>query len=86
MSVYHSLILYWKVKNYNKPERLVSRILKSEESTARMLLTERVWSRTTERHYKYVENFCMGITKISRVKKIFSDWVKSNIPIKENDD
>ena len=64
MSIYHSLILCWKVQSYGKPERLVRRISISEDTTARLLLSERVWSRTAERHFKLVENMCVGITEI----------------------
>ena len=86
MSVYYSLLLYWKVKFFKKPARLVCRILKTEDSMAKMLLTEGIWTRTTERHYRLVESKCIGVTKISSVKRIFSDWVKFNIPIRENYD
>ena len=85
MSVYYSLILYWKVIQYNKPERLVYHVQKSEETLARILLTERIWTRTTERYYNQVDYICRGVTKISSVKNIFRTWVKDNIPIKESD-
>ena len=64
----------------------MDRISISEESIARILLTERIWKRTTERYFRFVEKECTGVVKISRIKKILSDWVKANIPIKEEDD
>ena len=86
MSVYYSLILYWKVHYFKKPRRLVARVQNIEDSMARMLLTDRIWSRTTERNYRLVENKCLGVEKISCVKRIFCEWVKSNVPIRENDE
>ena len=76
MSVYYSLILYWKVHYFKKPRRLVERVQNIKDSIARMLLTDRIWSRTTERNFKLVENKCSGVDKISVVKRIFGEWVK----------
>ena len=84
LAIYHSLLLYWKINFRNKPERMVRRLQISENSFARMLLTERVWSRVTERYYRMVESSCGGISKISIIKRISSEWVKENVPIAEN--
>ena len=51
---------------------------------ARILLTERVWSRTRERYYRMVENLCTGVYKISIIKKILCEWIKPNIPLYED--
>ena len=77
------ILLFWKVKLKSKPERLARRINISEESVSRIQLTERVWSRTAERYFRKVEYLCIGVTKISKMKKILSEWIKSNIPILE---
>ena len=69
LAIYHSLLLYWKVKNNGKPERLIRRLKISEETIARIQLTERVWSQTTERYYRMVENLCTGVTKVSIIRK-----------------
>ena len=86
LTIYYALFLWWKTHHSKKPARLLQRTLRIQKSEARLFLTERIWSRTTERHYKFVENKCTGVTKISNIKMILSDWVKANIPIKENDD
>ena len=84
--LYYSLISYWKVHFFKKPKRLVDRIQNIEDSMARMLLTDRIWSRTTEINYRLVKNKCLGVNKISCVKRFFCEWVKSNVPIRENDE
>ena len=84
LAIYHSLLLYWKINFRNKPERMVRRLQISENSFARMLLAERVWSRVTERYYRMVESSCGGISKISIIKRILSEWVKENVPIAED--
>ena len=83
LAVYHSLVLYWKVTFHNKPIRLITRINIARETEARIQLTERIWSRTSERLFRRVENYLIGVTKISSAKNILRKWVKSNIPISE---
>ena len=73
----------WNNDMNGKPDRLVRRIKILEESEARIQLTVRVWSITAERFYRRVENLCNGVTRISLIKKILCEWVKSNIPLYE---
>ena len=84
LAVYHSLVLYWKVTFHNKPIRLITRINIARETEARIQLTERIWSRTSERLFRRVENYLIGVTKISSAKNILRKWVKTNIPICED--
>ena len=83
LAMYHSLLLYWKVRFHGKPERLIRRINYSQNSLARLQLTERVWSRVSERNYRMVEMSLQHIAKISVAKKTISEWVKANVPITE---
>ena len=69
LAFYHSLVLYWKVTFHGKPDRLVKRIDKSRDTVARLQLTERTWSRTSERFFRCIENNLSGVTKISTAKK-----------------
>ena len=84
LAVYHSLVLYWKVTFHNKPIRLITRINIARETEARIQLTERIWSRTSERLFRRVKNYLIGVTKISSAKNILRKWVKTNIPISED--
>ena len=84
LAVYHSLVLYWKVTFNNKPVRLITRINISRDTEARLQLTERIWSRTSERFFRRVENNLIGVTKISSAKNILRKWIKTNIPICED--
>ena len=83
LCIYHSLLLYWKVKINNVPDRLVRRIKISEETEARLVLTEHVWSRVMERYFRQVETLCVGVTKVSAIKRILVEWIKSNVPLSE---
>ena len=82
-AIYHSLVLCWKVITYKKLERLTRRIIKSMDSIARLQLTERTWSQSSERYYRLIEGELSGATKISEVKSILRRWIKTNIPICE---
>ena len=84
LTIYHSVLLYWKVLNNSKPERLVRRLNISEDTIARIYLTERVWSRIAERYYRMVENSCIGVTRVSSIKRILCQWIKSKIPLHED--
>ena len=83
LAIYHSLVLYWKVITNRKPDRLTRRIAKSSDSMARLLLTERTWSRTSDRFFRHIEGELSEATKISETKGILRRWIKSNIPIYE---
>ena len=52
-----------------------------EDTTARLLITERVWSRTAERFFKKVEHLLEGVQRISEAKNVLRKWIKTNIPL-----
>ena len=81
LSIYHAVILWWKVQQSNKPARLLQRTFKIQESEARLLLREKIWSRKAEFYFRKVEPIISGIVRISTVKKLLRQWIKSNIPI-----
>ena len=83
LAIYHSVLLFWKVKWKGKPERLVRRMRMAEDTMARLLITERVWSRTAERFFKKVEHLLAGVQRISEAKNVLRKWIKSNIPLSE---
>ena len=70
LCIYHAVILWWKVQQSNKPARLLQRTLKIQESEARLLLTEKVWSRKAEFYFRKVEPIISGIVRIATVKKL----------------
>ena len=70
-------------KTSGKPDRLARRLKLSEDTIARLQITERIWSRTTDRFYRKVENQLSGVVKISEAKSILRNWIKSNIPLCE---
>ena len=85
LAIYHSVLLFWKVKWKGKPERLIRRMKMAEDSVARLVITERIWSRTAERFFRKVENLLAGVQRISEAKNILRKWIKSNVPLsKEN--
>ena len=83
LAIYHSLLLYLKVRYHRTPERMIRRLNTSENSFARLLIRERVWSRIADRYYRMVEISLQNISKISVAKRILSEWVKTNVPIAE---
>ena len=83
LAIYHSVLLYWKVKTNGKPDRLARRLITAEDTVARLQITERIWSRTAERFFRKVENQISGVLKISEAKTIIRNWIKSNVPLYE---
>ena len=83
LAIYHSVLLFWKVKWKEKPKRLVRRMKLAEEKEARLLITERVWSRIAERFFRKVEHSLEGVLRISEAKNILKKWVKTNVPLSE---
>ena len=55
----------------------------AEDMEARLLITERVWSRTVERFFRKVEHLLEGVQRISEAKNILRKWIKSNVPLSE---
>ena len=84
LPIYQLVLLYWKVMKNNKPERLVRRYDISINTEAQISLTERVWSRKVEYHYRQVEQHCIEVVRLSQFKKTLSVWIKSNISIHED--
>ena len=83
LSIFHSVLLYWKVRINGKPDRLLWRLNISASSEARINLTERIWSRKAEFFFRQVEPLCGGTVRISQFKRILCEWTKSHIPIHE---
>ena len=83
LAIYHSALLYWKVKWKKKPDRLVRRMKLAEEKEARLLITERIWLRISERYFRKVEHSLEGVLRISEAKNILKKWVKTNVPLSE---
>ena len=65
LTVYHSVLLWWKVNFYKNLIWLLRRIENSQETEARLLLTERIWSRKAEFFYRKVEPLLREVVKIS---------------------
>ena len=76
-------LLFWKVRRNGKPDRLLRRMKIAEETVARLLMTERIWSRMTERCFRRIENELNGVLRISEAKTILRKWIKSEIPLNE---
>ena len=83
LAIYHSVLLFWKVKSNGKPDRLVRRLKTAEDTIARLQITERIWSRTAERFFRKVENQISGALNISEAKTIIRNLIKSNVPLHE---
>ena len=83
LAIYHSVLLFWKVKWKGKPERLLRRIRMAENTVARLLITERIWSRTAERFFRKVEHLLAGVQRISEAKNVLRKWIKTNVPLSE---
>ena len=83
LTIYHSIILWWKINNNLYPVRLLERMLVVQNTEARIQLTERIWSRKAEFHYRMVEPILGGNQKISTVKRLLKKWILNNIPIFE---
>ena len=81
--IYHSVLLFWKVRRNGKPDRLLRRMKIAEEMVARLLITERIWSRMAERFFRRVENKLSGVLRISEAKTILRNWIKSEVPLNE---
>ena len=67
----------------SKPERLLRRIKIAEDTVARLMITERIWSRTAERFFQRVENKLSRVLRISEAKTMLRNWIKSNVPLNE---
>ena len=83
LAIYHSVLLLWKVKWKGRPERLLRRIKMAEETEARLLITERIWSRTSVKFFRDVEHLLSGVLRISEAKNVLRKWIKSNVPLSE---
>ena len=83
LAIYHTVLLYWKVKWKEKLERLVRRIKAAEDTMARLLITDRIWSRTAQRFYRKVECLLDGVHRISEAKTVLRKWIKMYVPLSE---
>ena len=73
LSIYHSVLLWWKVTKNKNPVRLLERTLKVQETEARILLTEKIWSRKSEYYFRMIEPLLNGNHWISTVKRTLSE-------------
>ena len=63
--------------------RLLRRIKSADDTVARLLITERIWSRTAERFYRKVEYLLEGVHRVSEAKTILRKWIKKYVPLSE---
>ena len=55
----------------------------AEDTVARLLITERIWSRTAERFFRKVEYLLAGVQRISEAKNVLRKWIKKYVPLSE---
>ena len=71
----------------SKKERKAGEIIKENKNSrrhwARLMITERIWSRTVERFFRRVESKLSGVLRISEAKTMLRNWIKSNVPLNE---
>ena len=75
MVVYHSLMLLWKVNKDSSPKSLVGQLQKKRLVIPRIEITERCWSRTSERWQDQLDTDVMKNDRNAPIKTYLKDFV-----------
>ena len=84
LSIYHSVLFLWKVKNKNEPVRTIEILKRTAKTRPRIELTERIWSRKAVYYFNKLGSEIRTLDKISTFKVELKHWIKTNVPISED--
>ena len=83
LACYHSLLLLWKVKEYEIPHNNPKNIEKSKNNRGRLKITRWIWSVKAIEIFDELPLEIRKCDKISVLKKLLRKWIKENILIEE---
>ena len=84
LAIYHSVLLYWKVKNKQEPKRTMELLQFSQFSNARIELTSRIWSKVASTNFYKLDPNVQNLKKIGAFKRALKNWIKQNVPLSED--
>ena len=84
LTIYHSVLLLWKVKNKNEPSHTIEILKRNAKTRPRIELTERIWSRKAVHYFNKLGSEIRTLEKISTFKVELKHWIKTNVPISED--
>ena len=84
LAIYHSVLLIWKVKSKQEPKRTTELLQYSHNSTPRIELTSRIWSKVASTYFNKLEPNVKNLKKIGAFKRTLKNWIKLNVPLSED--
>ena len=84
LAIYHSVLLFWKVKSKQQPKRTIELLQLSQISTPRIELTSRIWSKLASTYFNKLEPNVQNLEKIGAFKRTLKNWIKQNVPLSED--
>ena len=84
LAIYHSVLLYWKVKNKQEPTRTIELLHLSQNSNPRIELTGRIWSKVATTYFNKLDPNVQNLKKIGAFKRALKNWIKQNVPLSED--
>ena len=84
LAIYHSVLLFWKVKCKQQPKRTIELLHLSQISTPRIELTSRIWSKLASTYFNRLEPNVQNMKKIGAFKRTLKNWIKQNVPLSED--
>ena len=83
---YHSLILVWKVLSNKYPVNNYNNLTRKKLNAGRLKLTRRIWSVRAGQLYQVLPEEIRNTTKLSTAKLLLKTWIRSNIPVEEEEE
>ena len=84
LAIYHSVLLLWKVKRKQEPKRTTELLQLSHNSTPRIELTSRIWSKVASTYFNKLEPNVKNFKKSGAFKRTLKNWIKQNVPLSED--
>ena len=84
LAIYHSVLLYWKIKNKQEPKRTIELLQLSQYSKPRIELTSRIWSKSASTYFNKLDPNVQNLKKIGAFKRALKNWIKQNVPLSED--
>ena len=85
LAIYHSVLLFWKVKCKKQPKRTIELLNLSQLSAPRIELTSRIWSKIASTYFNKLESNVQNLKKkIGAFKRNLKNWIKQNVPLSED--
>ena len=80
------MVLVWKTLLNKHPVNNYNNLIWNKRNAGRLKLTRRIWSLRAGTLFQTLPDEIRNTTKLSTAKMLLKTWIKSNIPLEEEEE